>query len=72
MIFDTQKSTICVNCSDVFSYPDNLDRSVSYDSWISNYMYLCNQCLSLLMLWVRILFKWGVLDTTLCDKVCQW
>jgi len=28
MIFDTQKSTICVNCSDVFSYPDNLDGSV--------------------------------------------
>jgi hypothetical protein len=32
-------------------------------SWINNY--LCNQCLSLLM-W------WGVLSTTLCDKVCQW
>ena len=32
----------------------------SYGSWIYNY--LCNQCRS-----------WrGVLDTTLCDKVCQW
>ena len=30
------------------------------------YSSLCNQCLSPLMLWVRIL------DTTLCDKVCQW
>jgi hypothetical protein len=28
------------------------------------YNYLCNQCLSPLMR--------GVLDTTLCDKVCQW
>jgi hypothetical protein len=36
-----------------------------YDSWIYNY--LCNQCLSPLKLWVRI-----PLDTTLCDKVCQW
>ena len=41
---------------------------VSY--WI--YYYLCNQCLSPLMLWVRIPLRWGVLDTTLCDKVCQW
>jgi hypothetical protein len=24
------------------------------------------------MLWVCILLIWGVLDTTLCDKVCQW
>jgi hypothetical protein len=24
------------------------------------------------MLWVLILFRRGVLDTTLCDKVCQW
>ena len=44
--------------------------SWSYGSWIYNY--LCNQCLSPLMLWVCILLIWGVLDTTLCDKVCQW
>jgi len=44
--------------------------SCSYDSWIYNY--LCNQCLSSLKLWVRIPLKRGVLDTTLCDKVCQW
>ena len=25
-----------------------------------------------LNLWVRIPLRWGVLDTTLCDKVCQW
>ena len=32
---------------------------------------LCNQCLPPL-LWVRTLLRWGVLDITLCDKVCQW
>jgi hypothetical protein len=39
---------------------------------ISYYNYLCNQCLSPLTLWVRILLRRGVLDTTLCDKVCHW
>ena len=43
--------------------------SWSYGSWIYNY--LCYQCLSPLTLWVwRPLWR-GVLDTTLCDKVCQ-
>jgi hypothetical protein len=40
----------------------------SHRSWIYNY--LCNQCLSPLMLWVRILIR--ARCTTLCDKVCQW
>jgi hypothetical protein len=40
----------------------------SYGSWIYNY--LCNQCLSLLTLWVRISIR--ARCTTLCDKVCQW
>ena len=40
----------------------------SNGSWI--YTYLCNQCLSPLMLWVRISIR--VRCTTLCDKVCQW
>jgi len=44
--------------------------SWSYGSWIYNYM--CNRCLSLLTLWVRTPLWRGVLDTTLCDKVCQW
>jgi len=44
--------------------------SWSYGSWIYNY--LCNQCLSLLKLLVRIPLRWGVLDTTFCDKTCQW
>ena len=39
-----------------------------YCSWIYNY--LCNQCQSLLMLWVGISIR--VNCTTLCDKVCQW
>ena len=39
-------------------------------SWI--YECLCNQCLSPLKLWVWILLRRGVLDTTLCNKVWQW
>ena len=42
--------------------------SWSYGSW--NYNYLCNQCLSPLMLWVRISIR--ARCTTLCDKICQW
>jgi hypothetical protein len=37
-------------------------------SWIYNY--LCNQCLSPLMLWVQILIR--ARCATLCNKVCQW
>ena len=40
-----------------------------YGSWIYNYP--CNRCLSPLKLWVRTPLRRGVLDTTLCDKVCQ-
>ena len=39
-----------------------------YSNWIYNY--LCNQCLSPLILWVRIAIRTRC--TTLCDKVCQW
>jgi hypothetical protein len=43
-------------------------------SWQPFYWWrnLCNQCLSPLMLWVRIPLRWDVLVTTLCDKVCLW
>ena len=44
--------------------------SWSYGSWIYNY--ICSQCLSPLTLRVQIPLRRGVLDTTLCDKVCQW
>jgi len=47
-----------------------LPLSWSHGSWIYNY--LCNQCISPLKLWVRTPLRRGVLDTTLCDKVCQW
>jgi hypothetical protein len=43
----------------------------SYGGWIYNY--LCNQCLSTLMLWVRLPLR--AKCTTLCDKVyvtCGW
>jgi hypothetical protein len=40
----------------------------SYGSCIYNY--LCNQCLSPLMLWVRISIR--ARCTTLDDKVCHW
>jgi hypothetical protein len=46
------------------------ELSWSYGSWIYNYV--CNQCLSLLKLCVRIPLRWGVLDVTLCYKVCKW
>jgi hypothetical protein len=49
---------------------DTKTKMWSYGSWISNY--LCNRCLSPLTLRVRTPLKLGVLDTTLCDKVCQW
>ena len=38
-------------------------------AWLLNY--LCNKCLSRLT-WVRTPLRWGVCNTTLCDKVCQW
>ena len=44
--------------------------SWSYCIWIYNY--LCYQCLSPLTLWVRTPLRRGELDTTLCDKICQW
>jgi len=44
--------------------------SWSYGSWIYNY--LCNQGMSPLTLWVRTPLRRHQLDTTLCNKVCQW
>ena len=37
-----------------------------------DHMVVCNQCLSPLTLRVRIPLGPCVLDTTLCDEVCQW
>jgi hypothetical protein len=47
-----------------------LRPSWSHGSWIYNY--LRNQCISPPTLWVWILLRLSVLDTTLCDKVSQW
>ena len=33
---------------------------------------MCYQCTSPLTLWVRIPVRRGLLNTTLCDRVCQW
>jgi heme/copper-type cytochrome/quinol oxidase subunit 4 len=54
----------------ILHYRTGPSRSWSYGSWIYNY--LCNSYISSLTLWVRIPFRRGVLDTTLCDKVWQW
>ena len=40
----------------------------SYGSWIYNY--LCNQCLSPLMLWVPMSIR--ARCTTICDNMCHW
>ena len=42
---------------------------LQYVNWI--YKYLCNQFLSPLTLLVRIPHRCGVLNTKLCDKVCE-
>ena len=61
--------TLCLNVVNSHNYwrPSWL---CSYGSWIYNY--LCNQNISPLKLWVRIPLRRCVLDTTLCNKVCQW
>jgi len=46
-----------------------LGWSWSCCSWV--YDYLCNRCPSPLTLWVHIPLRRGVLDTTLCDNVCD-
>jgi hypothetical protein len=50
-------------------------HSLALNIWLLDlqlhFLYLCNQCLSPLK-WVWIPLRWGVLDTTLCNKVCQW
>jgi len=53
------------------------DALASYTIPVDYYfkhIYLCNQCLSPLTLWVRTPLRQRVLDAckTLCDKVCQW
>ena len=60
------------NCLDLFKVSPH---SLALNIWLLDlqlhFLYLCNQCLSPLK-WVWIPLRWGVLDTTLCNKVCQW
>ena len=60
----------CIFCITLERFPTSWRSSWSHDGWIYNY--LCNQCLLPLKLWVRNPLKRGVLDTTLCNKVCHW
>jgi hypothetical protein len=53
----------------LFDFPGS-KWSWSYGSWIYNH--LCNQGVTQLTLLVRIPLRRCVLDTALCDKVCQW
>jgi hypothetical protein len=72
------KCTLCIymyimwsmNCEQFSNDLKGLSWSWSYGSWIYNY--LCNQCRSPLKLWVRIPLRRSVLDTTVCDQLCQW
>ena len=47
-------------------------RGRGRDRMVVGLHYLCNQCPSPLMSWARTPLRRGVLDTALCDKVCQW
>jgi hypothetical protein len=47
-----------------------LGPSLSYGSWIYNY--LCNQCQSPLTLWVQMLLMAKCTQYNICDKICQW
>ena len=60
---------ICYQVQDLIIYLGQ-SWSWSYDNWIYNY--ICNLCLSPLTLWVRTPLRRGVLNTTLCVKVCGW
>ena len=64
--------TVCIMLCFLFCLSSSCGLGTSwpwlYGSWIYNY--LCNQCLSPLMLWVQISIR--ARCNTLCDKVCQW
>jgi hypothetical protein len=66
-----EKKPVMLLHSDTLSWFRGPSSSWSYGSWIHNY--LCNQCLSPLWSCEFESRSWrGVLDITLCDKVCQW
>jgi hypothetical protein len=55
----------------VFS-PKILSNRNTKQSNVGNLYLEHTHYISLLTLWVRTPLRWCVLDTTLCDKVCQW
>ena len=63
-----QSSSYC--CGELIYCCKGLSWSWSYGCWIYNYLW--NRCLLPLTLRVTIPLRWGVLNTALCDKVCQW
>ena len=68
VILDFQyKNTIFIEGRVRYIVPQGPSLPWSYGSWIYNYQ--CNQCLSPLMLWVRISIR--ARCTTLYDKICQ-
>jgi len=64
-----QKFVFCLWIGNIFSLESRGCRGC--DRMVVCFTTICNQCLSLLTLWVRIPFRWGVLDT-LYVKVYQW
>jgi hypothetical protein len=47
-------------------------KPIQWDFWSSGMSYLYNQCLSPIKMLYQTPPWWGVLDTTLWDKVRQW
>ena len=67
---------ICTNLkrrSYIYVTPSDNSGRCGRDRMVVGFIttYICNKCLSPLTLWVWIPIRRGVLDTALCDKVCQ-
>jgi hypothetical protein len=72
--FQWWTSISCFNKVVIMTWALLKQEGLSWPWWIGSwiYNYLCNQWLSPLILWDQIPLRRGVLDTILCDKVCQW
>ena len=64
---EIQRVSVTLITEDISQSDTNIIIKCCYFTF---YNYLCNQCLSPLMLWVRISIR--ARCTTLCNKVCQW
>jgi hypothetical protein len=75
LILTNSRWIVAAGYSPLPTFPRLYSDSQKTWSWsygCSIYNYLCNQCLSPLKVWGRIPLRRGLLNTTLCDKVCQW